>query len=289
MARGDFTVYSITEFNRSGLAALSDLNIDKTKYIFAKLERDQSSFLEHESFFRSKELPCSKDPLHQWSRAWEYPYVYYHLSKMRSEFQLKNKFGRVVDFGSGVSFFPFSAAQLGFHVNCIDVDPVVQNDILRAKQLIDVHPGKIEFYLSNGEELPFEDSSIDVIYSISVLEHIDVFENVLTEFIRIIIPGGFLLLTFDLAGSGEGEIKVERYQRLREFFLEYFDFEFAEKTIHPADTLHSSTGPYPIKKLYGAQRRLFELKQLVKPVLGKKPLVALRLYVYGCVLKRKSV
>lgn len=282
-------MYNIPELNRAGLAALSDLNIDQTKNIFTKLERYQSSFLEKESLFRSKELPCSMDPLHQWSRVWEYPYVYYHLSKIRSEFRLKNKFGRVVDFGSGVSFFPFSVAQLGFHVNCIDIDPVVQNDILHARQVVDACPGKIEFYLSNGEELPFEKDSIDIIYSISVLEHIDAFEKIFIELARIIAPGGVLILTFDLAGSGEGELKVQRYQRLRNLFFEYFDFKHPEVTIHPADVLHSSTGPYPIKSLYGAQRKLFELKQLVKPFLGKKPLVALRLYVYGCVLTRKSI
>lgn len=282
-------MYNIPELNRAGLAALSDLNIDQTKNIFKNLERYQSSFLEKESLFRSKELPCSMDPLHQWSRVWEYPYVYYHLSKIRSEFQLRNKFGRVVDFGSGVSFFPFSVAQLGFHVNCIDVDPVVQNDILRAKQVVDACPGKVECYLSNGEELPFEKDSIDIIYSISVLEHIDAFEKIFTELARVIAPSGVLILTFDLAGSGEGEIKVSRYQHLRNLFFEYFDFKYPEVTIHPADALHSSTGPYPIKNLYGARRKLFELKQLVKPFIGKKPLVALRLYVYGCVLTRKSI
>lgn len=282
-------MYNIPEFNRAGLAALSDLNLDQTKNIFKKLEHYQSLFLENESLFISQELPCCRDPLHQWSRVWEYPYVYYHLSKIRSEFLLNSKFGNIVDFGSGVSFFPFSAAKLGFHVNCIDVDPVVQNNILRAKEVIDVRPGKIEFYLSNGEELPFEKNSIDIIYSISVLEHIGAFEKIFTEFARIIAPGGVLILTFDLAGSGEGELKVQRYQHLRNLFFEYFDFKHPEVTIHPADVLHSSTGPYPIKSLYGTQRKLFELKQLVKPFLGKKPLVALRLYVYGCVLIRKSM
>lgn len=275
-------------FDRSGLAALSDFNTLEWKSIFSQLENDQVAFLKNEAVFRSKALSCSHDPLHQWSRVWEYPYVYHHVKKLKMSLPEHNKLQNIVDFGSGVSFFPFSIAKLGFHVNCIDIDPVCEKDMNRAKQLTECLPGKVDFLLATGLKIPLEDQSVDGIYCISVLEHIEQFEKTVKEMARILIPGGLLVLTFDLAASGLAEIKADRFKCLQNVLFTYFDFKEQETTIHPVDLLHSSTGPYPIHSLLGNRLRWYKFKQRLKPIVGKKPFPVLRLYVYGGVFTRKK-
>src|SRR5690349_2142457 len=112
-------------FEHIGLAARSDFDSSDWREIFATLERQQMEFLAKEPLFRSKEYPWPRDPLHCWSRAWEYPYAYYHLREWRRGWP-KTGLPLVVDVGSGVTFFPFSVAELGCHVVCTDPDPVCQ-------------------------------------------------------------------------------------------------------------------------------------------------------------------
>lgn len=55
------------------------------------------------------------DPLHQWSRRWEYPFVASCLARSFPR--------RVLDAGSGVTFYPyFLQESLGVAVNCCDHD-----------------------------------------------------------------------------------------------------------------------------------------------------------------------
>ena len=111
-------------FMKSGVARLSDLTTPEWKEIFAKLEIDQARFLSLASMFLSpeNELPC--DPLHTWSRVWEYPYVYSNIIAWRETLS-KSSPPHIVDVGSGVTFLPFTLAAQGFHVTCTDVDPPV--------------------------------------------------------------------------------------------------------------------------------------------------------------------
>jgi hypothetical protein len=60
-------------FDRSGLAALSDLQTEEWRELFTSLEDQQREFLAKEEAFRSADYPWPRDPLHTWSRVWEYP------------------------------------------------------------------------------------------------------------------------------------------------------------------------------------------------------------------------
>lgn len=70
-------------FDRSGLAALSDLDSPEWLKLFGFLEKEQDDFLTKEGQFRSPGYTWSRDPLHTWSRVWEYPFVFYHLKHSR--------------------------------------------------------------------------------------------------------------------------------------------------------------------------------------------------------------
>jgi len=280
---------SSSPFDRCGLAALSDLQTPAWRGLYTTLEQEQEAFLAQEPEFRSPNYLWPRDPLHTWSRVWEYPYVYHHLQKWRTKSKSEIVSTVVVDLGSGVTFFPFSVARLGYQVICTDIDPVCEGDLIKAAQHISQEPGKVNFRLCDESTLPFSDGEVDVIYCISVLEHIQEFEKTISEIDRILKPGGLLLLTIDLDLRGDSEIGVEKYQKLISALRQRFSERYPDRTVHPADLLHSAAGPFGYKPLKGiAWLRSFFKQQILKPLLRRKPAPMLPFYlaVQGFVLEK---
>lgn len=247
-------------FERSGLAAVSDLQTPEWRELFALLENAQASFLEKETLFRSQEYKWPRDPLHWWSRVWEYAYVYYHLRQWVGMNDKARRF-RTVDVGSGVTFFPFAVAGLGCQVCCTDIDPICKKDLERAINHVPVGPGVVEFRLTDGEKLPFADGESDGVYCISVLEHIPVFEKTINEISRILKPGGLFLLTVDLSLPCTEELNVKQYQALRAALEAKFIWHSPETGIHPGDMLHSWAEPHGGAFFSGAKLLRFAIKQ----------------------------
>lgn len=276
---------NLSLFDRCGLAALSDLESPGCRDLVNFLEKKQDSFLSHENNFRSLEYKWPRDPLHTWSRIWEYPYIYYHLKKLRGRYE--DNYSVVVDFGSGVTFFPFAIAELGYRVICTDIDPVCAIDLPQAAQYVPHEPGQVEFRLTDGISLPFGNSEVDIIYCISVIEHIPTFKETISEIIRILKPQGFLLLTFDLDMRGDGEIGVNKYKTMQNYFKRSFKEVYPHITIHPLDVLASVSGfgASGYKKLHGIPRLWFLIKQhIIKPLLKIPPYTLLA--VNGSVMQR---
>src|SRR5262249_22621480 len=148
--------------DRNGLAALSDFKTEAWNGLFRTLEREQSDFLTRQPEFRRLEPSRSVDPLHTWSRVWEYPYVYHHLKRLRSG-RAAGAMPTVADVGSGVTFFPFAVARLGFHVLCPDVDRVCETDLDRAIKHVPHEPGSVAFRLASEATLPLGDEECDAV------------------------------------------------------------------------------------------------------------------------------
>ena len=277
-------------FNRSGLAALSDLASSQWREAFVVLEAEQDAFLAKEPLFRSEEYQWPRDPLHTWSRAWEYPYVYYHLKCWREQAQEARQ-PQVIDIGSGVTFFPFAVAKLGYHVLCTDVSPVCGTDLNRATNCIPHDPGRVEFRPTDGRVLPFEDGFADIVYCISVLEHIPSFETAVLEITRVLKPGGLLLLTIDVDLQGNSEIGVQPYKTLMDMLARDYVYACPDRTIHPMDMLVSSSGPYPLSVApEGARLVKYYLKNhVIKPLVNRvpRPLLSQHLAVQGFILRKR--
>lgn len=259
-------------FERCGLASLSDLESPEWLNLLRFLENKQESFLAYENKFRSPDYKWPRDPLHTWSRIWEYPYVYYHLKKLRDKFSDTSPV--VVDLGSGVTFFPFAAAQLGYQIICTDIDQVCATDLAKAAQYVPQEPGKVEFRLINGISLPFADNEADIVYCISVLEHIPNYKETISEIVRILKPDGFLLLTFDIDMTGDSELILSNYKDMINYFKRFFLELYPDTTIHPLDVLASVSGfgPSGYLKLHGIAQLWYLIKQhFLKPVLGFQP------------------
>lgn len=197
-------------FERSGLARLSDLDSSQCKQLFQHLEQYQTRYTAESKRFLSTAYAWPKDPLHFWSRAWEYPYVFHHLTAFRQKQARKPV---VADVGSGVTFFPFAVADIGYDVICCDIDPVAAGDLPRAIETIP-HENQISFRLISGDTLPFADEELDAIYCISVLEHIPNFENTVAEMFRCLKYMGVLILTIDISIKGPREITPENRAKL---------------------------------------------------------------------------
>ena len=159
-----------------------------------------------------------EDPLHQWSRQWEYPFVWSkirQLAKNRTELD-------VLDVGSGVTFFPFylSSTHANVRVYCCDHDRALQ---YAYGQLSMTREGIVAFTAADIRALPYADESFDVVYSISVLEHIKDLEPALMELRRVLVPGGTAVVTFDISLDGTRDVSMDDAMSLLDLAAKHFD------------------------------------------------------------------
>jgi ubiquinone/menaquinone biosynthesis C-methylase UbiE len=95
---------------------------------------------------------------------------------------------RVVDFGCGSGANTVLLANRGAHVWGIDIS----EDLLRLAQrrlTVSGRGGGATFIAGSAHDLPFPDNSIDVVFGIAILHHLDL-DLVSTEVQRVLKPGG---------------------------------------------------------------------------------------------------
>ena len=73
---------------------------------------------------------------------------------------------------------------------------------------------RLEFLVSDCLELPFDDDEFDCVVSFETLEHLDDHQGLLTEFRRVLKPGGFLLLS-----SPDKAVYSDQQQNRNEFHV----------------------------------------------------------------------
>lgn len=268
-------------FDRCGFSSLDDLETALWAQQFTALEAHQRAFIAQEAKFRSPTYIWPSDPLHKWSRVWEYPYVLYHLNRFfgsRSSAEEKV----VIDLGSGVTFFPFALAADHFVVYAVDTDPVGAHDIPLACDALGIARNQVEFRLADAKALPFDDQSIDAVYSVSVLEHIPEPHAVIQEIARVLKPTGLFVLTIDVSMDGIHEITAENFLKLQQAIDQYFAPEFAETAIHPMRLLKTTNGPYPYR--FPKKNLLYRVARTIKRYFKGLPLSHPRLLAcYGYV------
>ena len=157
------------------------------------------------------------DPLHHWSRQWEYPFVYEKIK----HFAGKKSPLAILDAGSGFTFFPFYLASQfeTAKIHCCDNNRILAKSFDQRNR---VNRSDVQFSLANLKSLSYESKQFDLIYCISVLEHIDGYDQVVREFHRILKPGGQLVVTFDISLDGARDIPVAEAITLVESFTQYF-------------------------------------------------------------------
>lgn len=185
---------------------------------FREMEIFSDGFLlKHRATLRRYARKWVGDPLHQWSRQWEYPFVFSCLESGLTN--IANP--RVLDAGSGLTFFPFYVKQKieSAKVNCCDSDESLAA-IYRA--INDGAQNGVEFSRADMRKTPYENVSFDAIYCISVLEHTNNYQEIIDDFHRILKPGGTLIVTFDISLDGTRDISPADAAKLIEVLNQKF-------------------------------------------------------------------
>ncbi|MGB7158622.1 MAG: class I SAM-dependent methyltransferase [Tepidisphaeraceae bacterium] len=167
----------------------------------------------------------AKDTFRLWSRRWEYPFVAQRVMDYAAERTLEHAGEplRVLDAGSGVTYFPYylCANQPRVEVVCYDSNPSYHPMFAAINQ---ANPAaRVKFVEGMLQKMPFEPASMDAVCCISVLEHTDNYSEILDEFNRVLRPGGLLVLTFDLSLDGKFELPKDQAAKLLREISEKFD------------------------------------------------------------------
>jgi len=98
----------------------------------------------------------------------------------------------VLDVGCNTGTQCLLWAELGHRVHGLDVN----EGLLELARARSEQAGRdIEFKLGTAAALPWPDNSMDVCLAIELLEHVADWEDCLTEFARVVQPGGVIFLT----------------------------------------------------------------------------------------------
>jgi len=188
--------------------------------LFRSMETFSSQFLKKNKIalqeYRRKWVA---DPLHQWSRQYEYPFVYFHVRDYINNQQKSDL--KILDAGSGVTFFPYYLCSNSpkIKVYCCDYD-------LTHGQIFDNINKNLNlpnnFFPADIRRLPFGTSTFDIVYCISVLEHTDDYDIIIQEFKRILKPNGLFIVTFDISIDGIDDIPREKAVELIESLEKHF-------------------------------------------------------------------
>ena len=139
-------------------------------------------------------------------RAWEYPWAILNSDVSSNT--------RILDVGSGYSLFPLYLAQRSNHVDSIDTAEKQMRVLCPA--LADILKVKVNYFVDDATNLSAKDSTYDYVFCISVLEHLEeevengmpinrhtdkLDRKAIREFLRVIKPGGRVILTLDYASE----------------------------------------------------------------------------------------
>jgi ubiquinone/menaquinone biosynthesis C-methylase UbiE len=178
---------------------------------------------------------------------------------------------RVVDLGAGSGANTALLSGRGAHVWGIDIS----GDLLRLAQrrlAASGHPGDALFVACSGHDMPFADNSIDVVFGIAVLHHLDL-DLVSHEVVRILRPGGRAIFQEPVRNSAmirfvrslipHGRPDISPYERpLTNADLEQFAANFSTCSVRAFGLPHVQVGQVmPVlrhywKALYASDCRL---------------------------------
>lgn len=244
-----FTPLGMTaEFNK--IAAVSDGENNLFTQAFGELEEFSNTYIQEMLKIGGypASYPWPVDNLHNWSRWWEYSFVWLHLQS------LVGKEMKVLDIGPALTFWPFFLAHRGFLVAAIDVDRRIKSwtDIALEKLtcLDSSAKRRLKFVTGDITKTNFKNNSFDAVTNISVIEHIDDKRLAIEEIYRLLTPGGKLINTLDISLDGlpvgdSRPLKPSETYGFIELLETVFKIKIKFGLTHPMDIV--TPGRYPNK------------------------------------------
>ena len=224
-----------------GIPRLEDVENHCRGELYGDMLGFDDAFLEEQgSVVRRYAMRWGGAPMRLWSRRWEYPFAAQRIVSLAEET------GRdeltVLDAGSGVTFFPFYVCRRlpGAQFVCCDSNAVYEKIFRRLLER--TGDGSVQFRTAMLQDLPLEDESLDAICCISVLEHTDNYGVILDEFLRVLRPGGLLVMTFDISLDGRVQVDRPGAEKLLRSVIERFATDPATDYLGELQRLDDPTG-----------------------------------------------
>ncbi|WP_339061126.1 class I SAM-dependent methyltransferase [Tepidibacillus marianensis] len=115
---------------------------------------------------------------------------------------------KVLDMGSGTGTYSLWLARLGLDVTAFD-QSIEMLKVAHSKA--QRQGGKpIQFVQGNAEKIPFEENTFDLVVSVTAVEFMDEPVNALQEAVRVLKPGGRLVIGLLTKHSPWGELYTEK-------------------------------------------------------------------------------
>lgn len=112
---------------------------------------------------------------------------------------------RLLDVGCGIGLYSEFWHARGMEVTAVDVDA---DQIVHAARRAKERKWNIRYRVASGDRLPFHAGSFDIVYANSLLEHVEKWDQCLTEWIRVLAPGGLLWVeTTNVLCPRQGEFR----------------------------------------------------------------------------------
>jgi SAM-dependent methyltransferase len=216
---------------RTGIPLLAELEAHLKSEDYQRHVEFNRAFLERNDAAMSQYGKLwAKDTFRLWSRRWEYPFVTQRVIQFAQQDNSDARF-RVLDAGSGVTFFPYYLRKEipRSEITCFDSNNTYHPMFAAVNNTM--CETRVKFVEGLLQKLPFENDTFDAVCCISVLEHTGNYNEILDEFARVLRPGGLLVLTFDLSLDGKFELPKNVAAELLTALSNKF-------TVAPGDDLH---------------------------------------------------
>ena len=222
-------------FLPSGLPDLKHYDKNLKSQIFLDVEKYAKSWMEmHKLTMNRYAKKWVRDPLHWWSRTYEYSFHIQHI-KSKILCQRKNKKQNIVqllDAGAGTDFISWYLLSLDMkesgvyhNVTAVDFDKMngLNHAEINARYVSVGMPwSQTVFVRAALQQLPLPSMQYDIVFCISVLEHTDNFHKIISEFYRVLNPGGILIVSFDIDLVEKGPVYPARAYHLLQILQKYF-------------------------------------------------------------------
>jgi len=118
-------------------------------------------------------------------------------------------YARSLEIGAGTGYFSLNMLQAGVvhEATCTDISPGMLHTLEANARMLNL---PVETAACDAAELPFEDSSFDIVLGHAVLHHLPALDRSFEEFHRVLKPGGTLFFAGEPSRQGD---RIARYPK----------------------------------------------------------------------------